>query len=201
MQPWPACPKASLRVKFLTQYCVCVRCAVCCVCVAVCACARVRVYYLRVCACIACGRVCVCVDSSAGITSNLLLLAAEAKGNTVIVTSIFGEMYSIDDGRTFHHSIGGGLYVPVWNLPICFSCLHAKQCGVSSCNLALFVTQVPERTLHRRPGCWRCPSLRCRWADPRRPQPGGPDEQRWHHVQGLCVVGRERSNLTCASNV
>ena len=39
---------------------------------------------------------------------DLLLLAAEAKGNTVIVTSIFGEMYSLNDGKSFFHSIGGG---------------------------------------------------------------------------------------------
>jgi photosystem II stability/assembly factor-like uncharacterized protein len=40
---------------------------------------------------------------------DILLLAAEAAKNTVIVTGIFGELYSIDGGKTFRHSIGGGI--------------------------------------------------------------------------------------------
>ena len=40
---------------------------------------------------------------------DILLLAAEAAKNTVIVTSVFGELYSIDGGKTWGHSFGGGL--------------------------------------------------------------------------------------------
>lgn len=40
---------------------------------------------------------------------DLLLLAAEAAKNTVIVAGIGGEMYSLDDGKTWRHSIGGGI--------------------------------------------------------------------------------------------
>lgn len=40
---------------------------------------------------------------------DVLLLAAEAAKNTVIVTSIFGELYSLDQGKTFRLSLGGGL--------------------------------------------------------------------------------------------
>eukprot|EP00039_Didymoeca_costata_P017967 m.331551 g.331551 ORF g.331551 m.331551 type:complete len:417 (-) comp16753_c0_seq1:51-1301(-) len=39
---------------------------------------------------------------------DILLLAAEAAKETVIVTSVFGELYSNDGGKTFKHSIGGG---------------------------------------------------------------------------------------------
>ena len=37
------------------------------------------------------------------------LLQAEASRNTVIVAGIGGEMYSQDDGKTWRHSIGGGI--------------------------------------------------------------------------------------------
>jgi len=39
---------------------------------------------------------------------DILLLAAEAAKNTVIVTSIFGELYSLNGGKNFSKSIGGG---------------------------------------------------------------------------------------------
>jgi len=39
---------------------------------------------------------------------DILLLAAEAAKNTVIVTGIFGEMYSLNGGKNWSHSIGGG---------------------------------------------------------------------------------------------
>jgi len=40
---------------------------------------------------------------------DVLLLGAEASKNTVIVTSIFGELYSINGGKNWSKSIGGGL--------------------------------------------------------------------------------------------
>eukprot|EP00041_Stephanoeca_diplocostata_P026566 m.718450 g.718450 ORF g.718450 m.718450 type:complete len:541 (-) comp22995_c0_seq2:7327-8949(-) len=40
---------------------------------------------------------------------DLILLAAAAAHNTVIVSGIGGELYSIDGGKTFRHSIGGGI--------------------------------------------------------------------------------------------
>jgi len=40
---------------------------------------------------------------------DILLLGAEAAKNTVVVTSIFGELYSINGGKNWSKSIGGGL--------------------------------------------------------------------------------------------
>jgi photosystem II stability/assembly factor-like uncharacterized protein len=46
--------------------------------------------------------------TTANFGADLLLLGAAAAKDTVIVSSIFGELYS-NDGVTFHQSIGGGL--------------------------------------------------------------------------------------------
>lgn len=40
---------------------------------------------------------------------DLLLLAATAAKDNIVVTSIFGELYSDDDGNSFHLSLGGGM--------------------------------------------------------------------------------------------
>ena len=40
---------------------------------------------------------------------DLLLLAATAAEDAIVVTSIFGELYSDDDGNTFHLAVGGGM--------------------------------------------------------------------------------------------
>ncbi|EGD79233.1 hypothetical protein PTSG_09954 [Salpingoeca rosetta] len=40
---------------------------------------------------------------------DLLLLAATAAKDAIVVTSIFGELYSDDDGNSFHLSVGGGM--------------------------------------------------------------------------------------------
>lgn len=40
---------------------------------------------------------------------DLLLLSAAASGNSVLISSIFGELYSTDNGTTFQRSTGGGV--------------------------------------------------------------------------------------------
>lgn len=40
---------------------------------------------------------------------DILLLDAAAAKNTIIVTSIGGELYSLDGGKNWRHSIGGGI--------------------------------------------------------------------------------------------
>jgi len=47
-------------------------------------------------------------STQGNLNNDLLLFDCECSENTVIVTAVFNELYSKDDGRTFNDSLGGG---------------------------------------------------------------------------------------------